>query len=409
VTVRTLLAVLAVLGVSALLSGCGAATAGSDPASLAPVGARALAEIDGNLDSDQWQAASDMVGRFPDGGKLLDKLGAVDGAVGDQVVVVALNEGQGLALTQPDDAAKLGSFVEEYHLVSREIEGWTAVAEDAETLDAYERALEQGTLEGNTIYEEARAEFPDEALATLYARGDTTTEWTAVALTAEDSGFRVAGTMRTPEASTPQAIDPDVLDEIPGDALAVLAFGGGGLPSTLPNPLGLDLTPITDLLRGGAVVWVRPGAPIPEVTAILPEGDAATLDQLIRAFSPSAPEDMELDGIPAKQIKAGPVTVTYADVDGRLVLTTGRTLHGSGGLLEDEGFQEAREQTGLPDPTSGFFYVDFQSVSSLLSLLGGFGGVPDEVTRNVEHIDWLYGAYGGQGPKQQIALFVAIR
>jgi hypothetical protein len=408
-TVRNLLAVLAVLAVPAVVSGCGAASVGSDPASLAPAGARALAEIDGDLDSDQWQAARDLVGRFPDGGKLLDKLPEVEGAVGDRIIVVALDDSQGVALTQPDDAAKLRSLVAEYHLVSREIEGWTAVAEDAGTLDAYERALEQGTLEGNSIYEEASSEFPDDALATLYARGDATTEWTALALTAEDGGFRVAGRLRTPESSAAKAIEPDVLDEIPGDALAVLAFAGGELPSGLPNGLGIDLAPLLDLFRGGAVVWVRPGAPIPEVTAILPEGDAATVGQLVATFAGMTPEDTELEGVQAKQIKTGPVTITYAEVDGRLVLTTGTTLHGSGGLLDDEGFQEARGQTGLPEPTSGFVYVDVQSISSLLGLFGGAAGVPPELTRNLEHVDWLYAASGGQGPVQEIAVFLAIK
>jgi hypothetical protein len=411
-TVRSLLALLTILAVPAVVTGCGAAAVGSEPASLAPAGAKALAEIDGDLDSDQWQAARDLVGRFPDGGKLLDKLGEVEGAVGAQVVVVALNEGQGVALTQPDDEAKLGSFAKEYHLVSREIEGWTAVAEDAETLDAYERALEQGTLEGNAIYEEARAKFPDEALATLYTRGDTTSDWTALALTAEEDGFRLAGRARMgTTALTP--LDPALLDEIPGDVLAAFAFGGGDLASQLPENFAFSdlLTPFADALSGGAVVWVRPGMPIPEVTAILPNGDSALLDQFALAFTGSTPGDAELDGHIARRIHAGPVTITYADVDGRLVLTTGATLQGGSGTLADEpGFQDVREQAGSPDDTGGFVYVDVSSVSTLLSLLGGLdvAGIPEELTRNLQHVRSVYAALGGEGPEQEIAIFVAI-
>ena len=412
-TVRSLLPSLAVLAACAVLSGCGAAAVGSEPASLAPASAKAFAEIDSHLDSTQWTAARDLIGRFPDGGKLLDKLGEVDGAVGDKVVVVALTEGQGLALTQPADAAKASSIVEEYHLVSREIEGWTAVAEDAETLDAYERALEQGTLEGNTIYEKARAEFPDEALATLFARGDTTSDWTALALTAEEVGFRLAGRARVgTTALTPP--DPALFDEIPGDVLAAFAFGGGDLASQLPDDFAFSdlLTHFADALSGGAVVWVRPGLPIPEVTAILPKGESALLDQLAVAFTGSTPEDAELDGHTARRIHAGPVTITYAEIEGRLVLTTGTTLQGGSGRLADEpGFQDVREQAGSPDDTGGFVYVDVSRVSTLLSLLGGLDavGIPQELTRNIEHVRSVYAAFGGEGSQQEIALFVAIR
>jgi hypothetical protein len=410
---RSLLAAVAVLAASAVISGCGAASETGASASLAPAGARALAEIDGNLDSDQWQAARELIDRFPDGGKLLDELPELEGAAGDKVIIVALNDSQGVVLTQPDDAAKLRSLVAEHHLVSRQIEGWTAVTDEADTLDAYERALDGGTLEGNVFYEAARQAFPEEALATLYARGDKG-EWTALALTAEDDGFRLGGRMKTAAGGELQPIDPAALAEVPGDALAVIAFGGGDYASRLPDQFGLgalQLQPILDAFSGGAVIWVRPGMPIPEVTAILPNGSSALVDQLVQGFIGQTPEDTELDGQPARRLRAGPVTITYADVDGRLVLTTGTSLHGSGGLADDAGFQAAREKAGVTDPTSGFVYVDVQQLASLLSLLGGLDAdaVPPELTRNLEHVDWLYAGFGGEGPEQEIAVFLAIR
>jgi hypothetical protein len=406
-TVRTLLAALAVTLLLATAAGCGAAQEAGDAASLAPASAKALAEIDGDLDSDQWQATRTLLSRFPDGGKLFDELPELGEAIGDQIVVVALSDEKGLALTQPDDAGKLRSLVSEYHLVSREIEGWTAVAEDAATLDAYERALEGGTLDGDETYEAARSALPDDSLATLYARGETKAEWTALALTAEDDGFRLAGRIKTASADGLEAVDPGALSQVPGDALAVLAFGGGDFLSELPDTLGIDLAPIEDALSGGAVVWVRPGAPIPEVTAVLPNADAVTLDLLAMAFTGSTPEDTELEGQPAKRIAAGPVTITYADIDGRLVLTTGGSLGGTGQVGDIPGVQEGREKVGIE--ARGLVYVDVQRVASLLSLLGGLGEVPPELTRNLEHVDWLYAAYGGDGSEQEIGLFLAIR
>src|SRR5215218_5886497 len=317
-TTRSLLASLASLCVVVVAGGCGAASETGSGASMAPASAEALAEIDGNLDSDQWAAARALIDRFPDGDRLLEHLHEVDAAAGDQILVVALSDQQAVALTQPDDAGKLRSFVAENDLVSREIQSWTAVADEAETLDAYERALDNGTLEGGDEYEAARETFPYEALATLYAPGEATAEWTAFAVTAEDDGFRLAGHTQTTEAHQLEPIDEAALAEVPRDAMAVLAFGGGDFASRLPDQLGLgvDLGPILGMFSGGAVIWVSPGMPIPEVTAILPTGDASLLDQLALTFADQTPEDTELDGQPAKRIRMGVVSITYADVDG---------------------------------------------------------------------------------------------
>ena len=410
---RSLLAAVAALCLLVITTGCGAANdTGAGAASIAPASAKAVAEVDSNLDSEQWQAAIDLVNRFPDGDKLLDKLHEAGDAVGDQVFVVVLDDQQAVALTQPGDAAKLRDFVSEYDLVSREVEGWTAVSDEESTLDAYEQALDAGSLEGNATYSAAQDTFPDAALATLYARGETASEWTALAVTAEDDGFRLSGHLKTTEEHRLQPIDQEALDEVPGDAMAVLAFGGGDFAANLPDQFGAALTqirPIVDALGGGAVVWVSPGIPFPEVTAILPNGNAMLVDGIVQLIAGQTPEDTTLDGQPAKSVKAGPVTITYADVDGRLVLTTGSSFHGSGGLQDDEGFKAARDKVGLPDDASAFVYVDVQRVSSLVSLLGATGAVPPEVTRNLEHLDWLYLAAGGQGTDQEIGAFLAIK
>jgi hypothetical protein len=169
-----------------------------------------------------------------------------------------------------------------------------------------------------------------------------------------------------------------------------------------------QIRPIVDALGGGAVVWVSPGVPFPAVTAILPNGNAMLVDGIVQLIAGQTPEDATLDGQPAKSVKTGPVTITYADVDGRLVLTTGSSLHGSGGLQDDEGFKAARDKVGLPEDASAFVYVDVQRISGLVSLLGATGAVPPELSRNLEHLDWLYLAAGGQGTDQEIGAFLAI-
>lgn len=408
-TIRSLLAAIALVAATALMAGCGSAQETGNSATLAPATARVLAELDGDLDSAQWHAARELVDRFPDGDKLLHKLDEVYAVAGHRIVLVALNDEEAVALTQPHDAAKLRSLVAEYHFASREIEGWTAIAEDAATLDAYEHSLESGTLDGDERYEAARSALPDEALATVYARGESEGDWTAFALTAEDDGFRVAGHLRTASATARPALDPALVAEVPGDALAVLAFGGGKLPMQLPNLLGIDLAPLADVLSGGAVVWVRPGVLIPEVSAILPKPNAAEVDLLLRGLTGATPEDTQLDGQPARRVRLGPVTVTYADLHGRLVLTTGDSLRAGGGLTGARGFEEARDKVGLTDSSGGFVYVDVQQVASLLGFAGWLDLVPRELTRNLEHVRWLYAGYGGRGTDRELAGFVAIR
>jgi hypothetical protein len=417
-TVRRLLAAFAVLVVVPVISGCGAAAgAGSDPASLAPAGARAVADIDGNLDSTQWRAARDLIGRFPDGDKLIDKLREADGAAGDQIVFVVMKgDSDAVVLTQPDDTAKLRSLVAEYHLVSREVNGWTAVTDKAETLNAYQHALEGGTLEGDKSYEAAKSKFPDDALATLYARGSDQGDWTGLALTAEDGGFRLAGRAATGSA-TAETLDPALLDAIPADALAAFAFGGGEVSPDLQKKLyGLPST-LVGAFSGGAVVWVRPGMPIPELTAIVPKANIEIVEQILSEamgydFTEVA-EDTELDGHPAKRIplSTGGIALTYAEIDGRFVVTTGTTLGGGGRLVDDPSFKDARGEAGATENLGGFVYVDVERVSTLLSLLGGLGegAVPPELTRNLEHVKSLYAAYGGEGSEHEISVFVAIR
>src|SRR5215213_1809983 len=404
--VRRLLIAVAMLSVSAVGSGCGAVQEVGDSASLAPADARVLAQLDGDLDSAQWRAARELIDRFPDGDRLLDELDEVRGVAGDQIVLVALDEEEAVALTQPRDERKLRSLVSEYHLVSRQINGWTAVAHEGGVLDDYERELDEGTLDGDERYEAARSELPDEALATVYVGGDSAKEWTAAALTAEGDGFRLVGRFKPAASHDLEGIDLGALAQVPGDALAVLAFGAGGFPTELPSPLGIDLAPFTDLFSGGAVIWVRSGAPIPEVTAILPDAEAADLDRLVRGFTGATPEQAQLDGSPAKRIRIGPMAITYADIGGRLALTTGETLRGRGHVGQIPGVVEGRERVGIE--AKGLVYIDVGRVSSLLGFLGGFGGIPVELTRNLEHVDWLYGAYGGDGEEQEIGVFLAI-
>lgn len=430
---------LVVLAVLALLAGCGgeAAVQTGVGASLAPKGAVALVEIDGDLDSGQWEAAKALLARFPDGDKLLGKLADqdldleddLDPAFGDQVVVVVLAEDEWVALTQPDDEAKLKDLLARKEgLETRLVRGWTAIGEP-DDLSAYEQALGQGTIEGDDAYEAARAKLPDDALATAFVSGSAfgdelpvaKFDWMSLALTAEERGVRVAGTVRMDDAPDVESVSGDLLEQVPGDALGVLAFGSGAFSEQLASPalggvkelLGLDFEPIVELLDGGGVLWVRPGLPIPEVTVLLEGGDAAAVETLVRQFAADAPiQDVELDGRPAKRVGVGPVGITWADLDGRLVVTTAVSLRVSDEKLEDDAaFQEAREAAEMPDETDGFLYVNLQQVVPLVESLFGLGGegLDPEISRNLRPLASLLAFGSSEGDEASFSFFLEIR
>lgn len=413
------------LAVLALLAGCGggAEVQTGAGASLAPKSAVALIEIDGDLDTPQWQAAQTLLDQFPDGGRVVEKL--EEYAAGGPVVVVVLDE-DFIALTKGD----LGELLDEKDYVERTVQGWTAVAEEAAVLDRYEEALGRGTLEGDEAYLAALGKLPDEALATAYVSGSAVTaklpaslpglggklDWMALALTAEERGVRLAGTVRMLEAPEAGPVGSDLLDRVPGDALAVLAFGGGeGFAEQLGGlgALGLDLEPVGELLEDGGVLWVQPGLPIPRVTLVLESGDAAAVDELVRTFAQGAPiEDAELDGEPARRINVGAAMITWAEIDGRVVLTTATSLGPAGETLgEDASFREAREASGMPDETNGFLYVDLQQVVPLVE--GFFGlageGLDPEISRNLRPLASLLAYATGDGAEARFDLFLEIR
>jgi hypothetical protein len=104
-------------------------------------------------------------------------------------------------------------------------------------------------------------------------------------------------------------------------------------------------------------------------------------------------------------IPDAPLSLFYGAFDSRLVLTTSR--EGISGLLEegerfadDELFQRAREDAGMPDETVGFFFIDLQETIAYILGFAGIAGenVPDEVSRNLDPLEHLlvYGTEDGE-------------
>lgn len=463
---RRLVPAAAAAGLLALTPACGGAEGGpgSDAVKLAPKGTLALIEADSDLESDQWQAAQALLDKFADGDKvftLLEReLGReglsleedVEPALGARVVIVVLAPASGedepdvAVLTQPDDRAKLQQLVEleeDEDLELRDVAGWTAIGEP-DDLTRYEQALEAGTLEGDDRFEAASSELPEETLASAYIDlaaiveafsadveelrevfGEAEPQWAALSLSAEDDGARFTGAFRVESEDAPDAgsVDDDLLEQVPEDALGVLAFGSNpGLTRQL-NVMGLqqfervagvDLRRILSAFEEGGVLWVTQGLPIPEVTLVLPGGTVQDVDEVLplAELGGAQVRDAELDGEPAKRISFGPVGITYAELDDRLVVTTARTFEEPERSLEDsDAFQDARDAAGMPDDTSAFLYLDLARIVPLVTTLAGLSGedVPAEVERNLEPLRSLL-VYGtGEDGTTAFDLFVEIR
>jgi hypothetical protein len=293
-----------------------------------------------------------------------------------------------------------------------------------------------------------------DALATMYVRGDALQaeieaaeeECTdldaffgeipslAFALSAEEGGVRLegAGKFDPEEAGYSFPYEAKLPEVVPGGALAYLSFSRldgifskfrdaaaqcdpeferelGQFEAMVGVSLEEDIAP---LFAGEGALYVRSGAPIPEVTLVLEVEDeqaaVETLDKLVeglRAFEPDvpAPQDTEIAGVPARELPIEfPISLFYAGFDGRLVVTSSREgiaeLREEGDRLsDDEAFRQAREDAGMPDEITGFLYLNVEDVVPLVFGFVPGSEVPGEVRNNLEPLEHLtfFGAQDG--------------
>jgi Protein of unknown function (DUF3352) len=470
--VRALLA--AAAAVALLAAGCGGAkpSASADTDAPAPADSGFYATIDANRDSAQWRQLEELLARVPGAekavqGLLSDALGEagldwdedVEPALGPTVAVVLPGGASDpVALTQPDDRGKLEAMLAktDEKLVTREIDGWTALAKSDAALLAYEKALDEGLLSEQAAFTEATAGLPEEALARLYVEGDGLAALganlagiaggvpatggigtLALAVVAEDDGVRLTGTMQ--QDSLPASFEPTLLEHVPADALVAATFKGsekltsqlrtslaglGPLLEGFEREVGVSLEDAVSLLAGEAALYVRPGVPIPEVTLVLQQTDAkqaATLDALLRGLAKAAkvePQTTTEDGVRVTRIALGPVSVAYGAADGLLFVTTGRGgiagFRGDGAKLVDApAFKTAAADVAYDGSTSGLVYADVDGLVPLLQGLAGLAGGStsglDDVTKALGALDSVALNVVGDGEQAKLEGFVAVR
>jgi Protein of unknown function (DUF3352) len=457
---RTLFLLLALL--VPLAAGCGSSSSsGPAGAAVAPASAHLFVSVATDFGSEEWQQAEEVLGNFPDAdkavGSFLRELGLenadlredLEPALGPETDLVVLDfsgDGVAVGLTQPDDDAKLGQVLAELdeELVTREIDGWTAFSDSAANLDRFESEKADGTLAGSERYEDAMAEVDGEALVQVFMNGEGVetplpggqVPTGALSLGAEDGGARLEGFFDSGEdagllgenfaAELPEVVPAGAIvyagaNDLEGTFSAVRDMFAEAMPefdrdlARVEHELGVSLEEdVFPLFAGETALYVRPGLFIPEVTLVTEVEDEAaamaTLDTLVAGLGEYLPgvsgaTGVDIAGVAAKEIPIRPpIALYYAAFDGRLVVTSSKDGIASlredeDRLADDEDFQDALEQAGMPDETSGFAYVDLEdAIPYVLGFVEQAGDeVPPLVRSNLEPLQQLvvYGEKDG--------------
>jgi len=211
--------------------------------------------------------------------------------------------------------------------------------------------------------------------------------WLAAAVTSTRDGLKLEAfapegdlTASQPPRLAVKPVAPYVsalVDEIPAGVLAVVDIqvppGTFELLPALPAPLreafganAFGLANQLDAVLGGeTALYVRPGVPTPELTLVTQPSDtgaaSSTLDDLIRAL----PKTGMLSGL----------VLHRAVIGGQFVVSTTQKgiddfRNGTDKLSSDPSFLEAKKQSGMPEATTGFAYVNVKDALPLLALAG---------------------------------------
>lgn len=448
------IALLVVLVLAA--SGCGAAkkSTATGGASLVPASAPAFVSIDSDATSYQWRKVDSLLKKFPGRSQALAAVrselqGAgldygqdVKPALGPELDIVWLDLADGgsnaVVLTQPKDEAKFKAMIakgnasdtEGSNVLTGKIGDWTAVSDEQAKIDRLRTEAESGTkLADDAAFKDVTSQLADDTVVTAFARGKSlaqalssmapsrlppgtlggagTLDYVAVALEAKDNGLRFVGAARSTEDTKAAEFRSKLVEDVPGDALLVASFRGGGqidkqLGQLNSNPtyrqglgqfekaLGVKLASVLGLFKGEVVFYVRPQAPVPEFSLVGETEDAqsslATVDKIMAGLHAKVTTG---EG-GAKQADFGQFVVHYTTFDENLFITNGdQAIQGfrtSGDKLPDaQAYKDARSAAGVPAETAGFFYVDLKDGIPLLERYAGIAGtsIPLQVRENL--------------------------
>jgi hypothetical protein len=483
VTVRfSRLALLPLLAAVALVSGCGskATTSGSSESGATVVGDGALAfvSVSSDLGSSQWKQLDNLARKFSFRQELvkqhIDYDQDVKPALGPEVDVVvaegaSLDKTVTVLMTKPDDPGKFKALVAKLNssssssgpdAVYREVDDWYLASNKQEAIDKVLKGG-GGSLADNAAFKEAMSKLPGDALAKAYVNGkelaplireaaargggsqfDPSTigldklDYAAASLSAEDDGVRIRGASKGSGTKALGAGDfsSSLLDKVPGDALALLDFRGGGTADQLKKlesspqfaqslqqlqaMLGVSLDDLLELIRNETGFYLRPGAGIPEFSLALSPSDRAaalsTLDKL--AAKVAALTGGKFTPGTVRTLDLGQFALHYGTAGDHVVITSGingiTDFGGSESKLPDSAdFKEAKSAAGMPDSTGGFVYLDLKNAIPLIEGFAGLAGqsLPPSVTGNLRPLRSLVAWAAGSGDSRTFDAFLEIK
>ena len=181
--------------------------------------------------------------------------------------------------------------------------------------------------------------------------------------------------------------------------------GAASALAQVQKALGVSVQDIIDAVSGPGILYVKAGAPLPEVTLVVKPADAQKAQQTVGALigklaKGAKPTSTTVNGVTLQSVSLGPVSIYYGTFDGQLVLTDSQTAIGelqskSNRLADDDTFKAAQKAAGLPDSASAWLYVDLQDTIPAVEGLATLAGqqVPPAVSPNLQPLK-SFVAYG---------------
>jgi hypothetical protein len=445
-----------------LASGCGgssgSATGESGPSAsdFVPATAPVFVSVNTDFGSDQWKKLDALSQKFPDRAQglamlqgELQKQGVswddVKAALGPETALAVLkfagDTGNALGLTEADDQAKLDALIAKLDqadssggpTLKEEVDGWTIISDAQSALDAAKQAHDGDSLSDDETFKGATDDLPADALVKFYVSGAAlqqqlkkslgsgdlgTGKLTSISgdVEAQDDGVGFDVVVHSSGGETPATYTSKLVDEVPAGALLYASFNGANraLNQISKNPqlqsqlgtiqglLGVSFSEITSLFEKEGAIYVRQGAPFPEVTVVLETDNeqaamgiadrlAGRLAGFLGGGQAAPPTSTTISGVPVKKLSVGPVAIYYGVFDGKLVITDSPSgisglKEGGQKLSDDPAFKDAQAAAGMPDETSGFLYVNVKDAVPLIENFAQTAGqpLPTEATGNLQ-------------------------
>ncbi|HZQ82554.1 MAG TPA: hypothetical protein VFB25_11325 [Gaiellaceae bacterium] len=460
---------LGVAALAVLAAGCGGGggSSASDAATLVPASTVAYITIDTNRTSGQIGNAKSILDKFPFAPTVyrglkqeLDRF-SVLGPETDFAVLTVGRKTTYVALTQPKNEKALdekldASKPKELH---RQVDGWTAFSESSAALaevgtkgprlaavPTYVKAFTTVPGSGHAL---VRAYASSRGLGTLVRNSVTgllsprtgalspgngalaalPKTWVSLALSADNGALKL-------EAHAKENIAPSTTQslagQLPSGSILAASFVGTRRGSTtlpkaatselqaLSRRIGTNLVPFIDTLRGPVILYVRPGAPLPEVTiAAKPPKPQAAL-KAIKAFATrltagaTKPVPTKVPGGTLDKLNLGALVLWVGELGtGEIVISDSQNalaeLKGADGRLSGDGvFKQAQSESGLPSANSGFLFVD---AVHLMPIIEGFAQqanakIPPSVEADLRPVQSLLIYASRNGPVGSFVTFL---